>query len=318
MDKRNVMISLIPSESIPKNVRLFLEHSPSSVCRLNGKLYFKTGLYVLSCEDNNDGNELVSILQYRYRSELIGSDYYNEPWYQMIMSTDHERIAAIAKTNRIDEVKKRTVIVFRLKYSDEQDLYKIFSDIAPTEKDDHSVILGRDIIALVKDSTFRSENEIAEYSAAVIDTMVSEGFTDLQAGIGTAAKNIFELNKSYEEALNAILTGTANNTNGTLFRYSEQKLQRIIELIPEENKKKILEEYQSSYNDDAFSDEMMETVRVFFKHDLNTTSASRELFIHRNTLNYRLDKIKRDTGLDLRTFQDAVIFRLISEMTGKT
>ena len=59
---------------------------------------------------------------------------------------------------------------------------------------------------------------------------------------------------------------------------------------------------------------MMETVRVFFRHDLNITSASRQLLIHRNTLNYRLDKIKRETGLDLRTFQDAVVFRLISEM----
>ena len=67
----------------------------------------------------------------------------------------------------------------------------------------------------------------------------------------------------------------------------------------------------------AFSDEMLETVRVFFEHDLSITSASRELFIHRNTLNYRLDKIRRDTGLDLRHFHDAVVFRLIYEMNEK-
>ena len=61
---------------------------------------------------------------------------------------------------------------------------------------------------------------------------------------------------------------------------------------------------------------MMETIRVFFRNDLNITAASKELFIHRNTLNYRLDKIKRETGLDLRTFQDAVVFRLICGMAG--
>ena len=185
------------------------------------------------------------------------------------------------------------------------------------EEDDHPVFLGHDIMALIKDSAFHSETEIAEYTAAVIDTMISEGFTDLQAGIGTESGSIFDLHRSYEEAMNAIMTGTGYDANGTLFRYSEQKLHRIIDLITAENRETILEEYHSRCNEDAFNDEMMETVRVFFKHDLNITSASRELFIHRNTLNYRLDKIKRETGLDLRTFQDAVIFRLISEMTGK-
>ena len=58
---------------------------------------------------------------------------------------------------------------------------------------------------------------------------------------------------------------------------------------------------------------MLDTVRVFFRSDLNLTAASRQLFIHRNTLNYRLDKIKKAFGLDLRTFQDAVVFKLISE-----
>ena len=60
---------------------------------------------------------------------------------------------------------------------------------------------------------------------------------------------------------------------------------------------------------------MLDTVRVFFDNDLNLTAASKQLFIHRNTLNYRLDKIKKDFGLDLRSFRDAVIFKSVSEMT---
>lgn len=317
MDKRNVVISLLPPESIPEEVRLFFEHTPDAVCRMKGKLYIKSGLIILSCEDSDDGNELISALQHKYWSESIGIEHTQKAWYQIITSTERDRIAAIAKNDRIEEKKKRIVIVFRLKYAADQDLFRIFSDIAPMEKDDHPVLLARDIMALVKDSEFHNETEIAEYAAAVIDTMVSEGFTDLQAGIGTEAGSIFDLHRSYEEAMNAILTGTGYDKKGTLFRYSELKLQRIIDLIPAENRKKILDEYHSRCNEDAFSDEMMETVRVFFEHDLNITSASRELFIHRNTLNYRLDKIKRDTGLDLRTFQDAVIFKLIFEITEK-
>jgi len=201
-----------------------------------------------------------------------------------------------------------------MKYPLEKPLSVIFTENAPTEEDDQAVILGHDSIALVKNSAFCTEDEIAEYAAAVIDTMVSEGFTDLQAGIGREADSITELHRSYEEAQNALLTGTRFHADETLFRYSEQKLERIISQIPAENRKKILAEYDSLYGGETFGAEMMETVRVFFRHDLNITSASRQLLIHRNTLNYRLDKIKRETGLDLRTFQDAVVFRMISEM----
>ena len=67
-------------------------------------------------------------------------------------------------------------------------------------------------------------------------------------------------------------------------------------------------------SENRLSEETLETVRVFFQNDLNLTAASKQLYIHRNTLNYRLDKIRKDFGLDLRSFQDAVIFRVISEI----
>lgn len=317
MDDHNVTISLIPQDNIPKDVQLYFEHSPDSVCRTNGKLYLQANRKVLCCEDSTDGNELLFALQQRIGSGSVGTEFRKDAWYQIITTAEPDRIAAIAKKNRIEERKKRIVAVFRMRYPTEQDLFRIFSGFAPVESGDQPVCLGNDMLALIKDTAFRSEDEIAEYAAALIDTMVSEGFTDLQAGIGTEAESIYDLHRSYEEAVNALLTGTGYHADRTLFRYSEQKLERIIDLIPSESRMKILEEYLSNCGGDAFSDEMMETVRVFFDHDLNITSASRQLFIHRNTLNYRLDKIRRETGLDLRTFQDAVVFRLISEMTGK-
>jgi len=316
MDERDVLISVIPSESIPKEVSFFFEHSPDDVCRMEGKLYILAGGNALSCEDNAAGNELIAALQQKGRSEATGT-HVHDSWYQIITATDRNRITVTAGKNRIEERKKRTVVIFRLKNPAELDLYSIFTDIAPLEEDDHPVYIRSDMVALVMESDFRSEAEIAEYVAAVIDTMASEGFTDLQAGIGTEADSIYELRRSYEEAREALLTGTGYRTGGSLFRYSEQKLQRIIDMIPPEGRRKILEEYRSRFDEETFSDETMEMVRVFFEHDLSITAASRELFIHRNTLNYRLDKIKRDTGLDLRHFHDAVVFRLISEMNEK-
>ena len=317
MNKRNVMISVIPSESIPKEVCFFFEHSPDAICRMDGKLYIMAGGNALCCDDSEDGNDLIAALQQK-SGTATSSSYVHDCWYQIITASDRNRIATIVGKNRIDERKKRTVIIFRLKHPAEQDLFSIFTDIAPMEEDDHPVPIRSDMLALVKETEYRSEEEITEYAAAVIDTMASEGFTDLQAGIGTEAESLSELHRSYEEAREALLTGgTGEKACGSLFRYSEQKLQRIIDMIPPEGRKKILDEYRTKFDEAAFSDEMLETVRVFFEHDLSITSASRELFIHRNTLNYRLDKIRRDTGLDLRHFHDAVVFRLIYEMNEK-
>ena len=317
MNKRNVMISVIPSEIIPKEVCFFFEHSPDAICRMDGKLYIMAGGNALCCDDSEDGNDLIAALQQK-SGTAASSSYVHDCWYQIITASDRNRIAAIVGKNRIDERKKRTVIIFRLKHPAEQDLFSIFTDIAPLEEDDHPVPIRSDMLALVKETEYRSEEEITEYAAAVIDTMASEGFTDLQAGIGTEAESLSELHRSYEEAREALLTGgTGKKACGSMFRYSKQKLQRIIDMIPPDGRKKILDEYRTKFDEAAFSDEMLETVRVFFEHDLSITSASRELFIHRNTLNYRLDKIRRDTGLDLRHFHDAVVFRLIYEMNEK-
>ena len=317
MDRLNVAIALIPSESIPEEVRRCFERAPDSVCRHDGYLFLRLDGEALSCRDNEEGYHLLTAVQRKNQHNPAERDGEKELWYQLLTSRESEKTALYARKNGIDRQKKRTVILFQMKYTTDRSLYAIFTENAPMEEDDQAVSISRDTLALIKHSSYRSESEIAEYAAAVIDTMASEGFPELQAGIGTEAENITELHRSYEEAQNALLTGRRYHGNDSLFRYSEQKLERIIDQIPPENRKKIVEDFYASSNGEPFSAEMMETIRVFFRNDLSITSASRQLFIHRNTLNYRLDKIKRDTGLDLRTFEDAVIFRLISEMTDK-
>lgn len=313
MEKRCTAVELIPTEQLPEEVRRFFVRSPEEICRMNGRIYLMMDRDVLSCADTAEGNTVLSAVQKKIDSKSGRSP--KDIWYQILTDTEPSRIAALAKKHGIESRKKRTVILFRVKYPPEQPLERIFSEIAPLEEDDCLATVNRDTLALIKESEFQSEDEIAEYAAAVIDTMVSEGFTDLQAGIGTEAEDLRGINRSFEEAVNALVIGMRYQPNGTLFRYSEQKLERIIDLIPAEQREKIVREFYSKSNADAFDEEMMETISVFFRNGLNITAASKELFIHRNTLNYRLDKIKRDTGLDLRTFRDAIIFRLICGMT---
>jgi sugar diacid utilization regulator len=315
MEKRNAAVELIPWEQIPEEVCRFFEREPDAVCRIKGKIYLQMDREALSCDDNEEGNKVLSAVQQRIRNHSGGTDP-KDIWYQIITAPEPDRAAALAKEHGIEYRKKRTVVLFRVKYLPGQPLDRIFSEIAPLEEEDRLAAVDCDTLALIRESAFRSEDEIAEYAAAVIDTMVSEGVSDLQAGIGSEAEDLEGLHQSFEQARAALATGTRYYPNGTLFRYSGQKLERIIDAIPAEEREKLIREFRSGNIGETFDEEMMETVRVFFRNDLNITAASKELFIHRNTLNYRLDKIRRETGLDLRTFQDAIVFRLICGMTG--
>ena len=142
--------------------------------------------------------------------------------------------------------------------------------------------------------------------------MEGEGITGIKAGIGREAETADKLRTSYRDALNALSVGNTYHSQDSVYVYEKQTLERIVDSIPAEMKKQIRDEFRQIRAGETFSDEMLETVRVFFMNDLNLTAASRQLFIHRNTLNYRLDKIRKISGLDLRKFHDAVIFSVIA------
>ena len=315
MDRLNAAIELISSEQIPEEVCRFFECSPDAVCRTEGRLYLLMEGDALSCKDTEENQRVLSAIQRKIRSS-IGANT-NDVWYKIIKEAEPDRIRALAREYGIDFGKKRTVVLFRVKNSPEQPLNRIFNRIAPLEEGDHLATVDRDTLALIRESAFRSEDETAEYAAAVIDTMISEGYTDLQAGIGTEAENLGMLHKSFEEAANALITGTRYHPDGTLYRYSKQKVERIIDAIPAEQQKKFANEFRFGSGEETLDEEKMETIRVFFANDLNITAASKELFIHRNTLNYRLDKVKHAAGLDVRNFQDAVVFRIMFGMIDK-
>ena len=103
-----------------------------------------------------------------------------------------------------------------------------------------------------------------------------------------------------------------NNAMSEYERFKQQAMQEYNDFRKKANQEyaKFMAEAWKFYPAKE-AEEMLETVRVFFRNDLNLTATSKQLFIHRNTLNYRLDKIRKETGLDLRSFEDAVIFRII-------
>ena len=169
-------------------------------------------------------------------------------------------------------------------------------------------------MSVIRQFNHSSEGELAEFCNAVIDTLETEGIVGLKAGIGMEVFDVQGLRDSYLQGLDALALGRKYFSREPVYVYHHQTLERIIDCIPPEKQREIRQQALRNRTYGKLSDEMLETVRVFFQNDLNLTAASRQLFIHRNTLNYRLDKIRKETGLDLRLFRDAVVFCVISAL----
>lgn len=180
---------------------------------------------------------------------------------------------------------------------------------------DTAIDFGSGNVVLVKfidspsDMEYQSAGEFAEYLSR---SLYEELGVSVQMGVGTAVRNLQEITLSYGQALAALKMSEIFNSKGSVHNYKEYVLIRMLEEIPGA---KLREYYNILCGDDSgeiFSDpDMLNTAEEFLNNSLNVSETSRKLFMHRNTLMYRLDKIEKATGLNIRNFSDAVTFRVI-------
>ena len=133
----------------------------------------------------------------------------------------------------------------------------------------------------------------------------------MTVGIGRSRHTIEELRESYMEARRAIEVGRCFKPEESIFVYGRLILERFLMELPQDISAYYHSLLFNRKNQRLFNEEMIYTIDMFFKKDLNLSDTARQLYIHRNTLVYRLDKVQRQTGLDLRHFDDAVTFKLM-------
>lgn len=262
------------------------------------------------------GRELAFALAGKKNAGLSRPGTTEELYERIIRDPEYLPDATLLKVLCVGKNSIYCTAVFRSYYPLENDLHSVVSSMAPLENHDAVIPLDYQTAVIVKNLEEESTEEMAEFTEAVIGTMEAEGFPGIRAGIGHAGPEITCIRSGCREAMQALSLGMRYRKPERVFVYEKQTLERIVDAIPEERKKEIRQSF-SGHGSGILSDEMLETVRVFFRNDLNITAAAKQLFIHRNTLNYRLDKIRKDTGLDLRVFQDAAVFRIISEIVNE-
>ncbi len=173
-----------------------------------------------------------------------------------------------------------------------------------TAVDEHNVIVVKDL------TESESSREIEKFAKGLIAQLHKDGLKNVHVSYGTVVHEIKEVSRSYKEARMAMDVGKIFFDERDVVAYSELGIGRIIYQLPIPLCKMFIREIFDGKSPDDFDEETLTTIYKFFENSLNVSETSRQLFIHRNTLVYRLDKLQKMTGLDLRVFEDAITFKI--------
>lgn len=166
-------------------------------------------------------------------------------------------------------------------------------------------------IAVVKQIPVGTEvADLMKIGESIEETLKNELFTKTVIGIGTVASHLRELADAYKEAQVAIEVGKVFDTEKSIINYENLGIGRLIYQLPTTLCEIFLSEVFKKNSIDSLDQETLFTINKFFENNLNVSETSRKLFVHRNTLVYRLEKIKKLTGLDLREFDHAIVFKV--------
>lgn len=166
-------------------------------------------------------------------------------------------------------------------------------------------------IAVIKQIQPGTEvEELLQMAESMEETLKNELFIKVVIGIGTISAHLRELADSYKEAQVAVEVGKVFDTEKSIITYENLGIGRLIYQLPTTLCEIFLSEVFKKNSIDSLDQETLFTINKFFENNLNVSETSRKLFVHRNTLVYRLEKIKKLTGLDLREFDHAIVFKV--------
>ena len=187
----------------------------------------------------------------------------------------------------------------------------IMHNVAQEESGDMVVEMDRHTVLLIKqlDEEQTEYDEMEQLGEAIQNTFFSETSKNVYVGIGEPKQDLIQLSESYREARKAIDVGRTYRADENVFVYRKLMLERFLADVPAEMCTKYHRMMFNRKTMRLFNEEMLNTIEKVFENSLNLSETARQIFIHRNTLVYRLDKVQRLIGLDLRAFDDAVTFK---------
>ncbi len=204
-------------------------------------------------------------------------------------------------------------IVFLIRQTERFDTsaLDIVANMFPDRNKDFVISVSENEVVLVHEvSPIDEIKDHIKIAESIHDTLKSELLTKIEIGIGTVARSLKDLAVSYKEAQSAISVGKMFDSQKEIMSYENLGIGRLIYQLPTTLCEMFLSEVFPDNAIESLDSETLMTIQKFFENNLNVSETSRNLFVHRNTLVYRLEKIKKITGLDLREFDHAITFKV--------
>ena len=216
-----------------------------------------------------------------------------------------------SKKLRMPTEQKRTVMLIQAANYREMNILELTkSFFGNSTREFITAVDEKDVIILKDLAENETNSDIDRYAKSIIELLSKEGAKNVRVSYGTSVREIKDVSRSYKEAKMANDVGKIFFESKQVIAYSELGIGRLIYQLPIPLCKMFIKEIFGGKGPDDFDEETLITINKFFENSLNVSETSRQLFIHRNTLVYRLDKLQKATGLDLRVFEDAITFRI--------
>ena len=216
-----------------------------------------------------------------------------------------------AKKLHIESSVPRAVFLIETGIGKNSTASELLNGLFSSQTGDYVSTVDENNVVLIK-AVKASEDyeELEKVANTIVDMMSMEALMNVKVAYGTIVNELKEVSKSYKEARMALDVGKIFYAEKKVTAYNKLGIGRLIYQLPVNLCRIFIDEIFGSNVLDELDDEILTTINKFFENNLNVSEASRQLFVHRNTLVYRIEKLAKSTGLDIRTFDDALTFKI--------
>lgn len=308
------------AESYESAVLAFVE-SPADSQVLQGFQFFKVfderqlEYVILAKGDSDDVYMIGKIASFQIQNLLVAyKERYDKDNFIKNLLLDNLLLVDIynrAKKLHIETDVKRTVFLIETKHEkDTNALETVRGLFADKSKDFITAVDEKNIILVKELKPNESYEDMNKTARVILDMLNSEALSKVHVAYGTIISEIKDVSRSYKEAKMALDIGKIFYSGRNIIAYGNLGIGRLIYQLPMPMCKMFIKEIFDGKSPDDFDEETLTTINKFFENSLNVSETSRQLYIHRNTLVYRLDKLQKSTNLDLRVFDDAITFKI--------
>ena len=316
-----VLAATFPDTDGYVNPALAFVESPADSQVVSGCQFFKVFdehqlEYILLAKGDSDDVYMVGkIASFQIQNLLVAyKERFDKDNFVKNLLLDNLLLVDIynrAKKLHIDtEVRRVVFIVETNREKDGNELEKVRSLFGGKTKDFITAVDEKNIIVVKEVGEHEGYDDLNKTAEVILGLFRDHHEHEIHIAYGTIVNEIKEVSRSYKEARMALDVGKIFFEERRVIAYSTLGIGRLIYQLPIPLCKMFIKEIFDGKSPDDFDEETLVTINKFFENSLNVSETSRQLYIHRNTLVYRLDKLQKSTGLDLRVFEDAITFKI--------